>query len=53
MSIQDLITLSEKKLANLSSLYTQAENIGDFDQMNQLLTEINSVNETITKLKGI
>lgn len=53
MSIQDLIILVERKIVNLTTLYTSAENIGDIERMLVLQEEINSSGLTLEKLKTV
>jgi hypothetical protein len=51
MTIQHLIELVERKIANLSQLNTSAESIGDIEAMARLEQEIAECQDTLAQLR--
>jgi hypothetical protein len=53
MSVQELIKLVERRIANISSQYTCAEMLGDIERMSSLQDELTTTQHTLEQLRTI
>lgn len=53
MKVEQLITLTERRIAALTASKTHAENIGDVDAIIRADTEIAEAQTTLDKLRNI
>jgi len=53
MKVENLIVLTERRIAYLEASKTHAENIGDVDAVTRADTEIAEAQDTLTKLQTL
>jgi hypothetical protein len=53
MTVTQIIAILERRIANLSQLKTSAEQLGDLERAEQMATEIETTETTLSQLRPL